>query len=41
MHVIAVPSDLTADQDFRGASRRLQALDALTPGLLRALEADA
>jgi HAD superfamily hydrolase (TIGR01509 family) len=41
MHVIAVPSDLTADQDFRGASRRLEALDALTPGLLRALEADA
>jgi HAD superfamily hydrolase (TIGR01509 family) len=39
MRVVAVPSDLTADQDFRGASLRLATLDALTPALLRTLEA--
>ncbi len=38
LRVVAVPSDLTADQDFTGAVRRIARLDALTPGLLRALE---
>jgi beta-phosphoglucomutase-like phosphatase (HAD superfamily) len=40
MRTLAVPSDLTADQDFTGASRCLASLDALTPELLRALEAE-
>jgi HAD superfamily hydrolase (TIGR01509 family) len=38
MRVVAVPSELTADQDFTGASGRIAGLDALTPQLLRALE---
>jgi HAD superfamily hydrolase (TIGR01509 family) len=37
MPVIAVPSDLTFDNDFRGAARRLASLDELTPDLLAAL----
>ncbi len=41
LRVVAVPGDLTADQDFTGAARRLDGLDALTPALLRALEAGA
>jgi HAD superfamily hydrolase (TIGR01509 family) len=40
MRTLAVPSDLTADQDFTGATRRLASLDALTPDLLRNLESD-
>jgi HAD superfamily hydrolase (TIGR01509 family) len=40
MWVVAVPSDLTADQDFAGAALRLATLDALTPALLRTLEDD-
>ncbi len=40
MRVLAVPSDLTVDQDFPGAARRLESLAALTPELLRALERD-
>jgi HAD superfamily hydrolase (TIGR01509 family) len=39
LRVVAVPSDLTADQDFTEATRRVDGLDALTPALLRALEA--
>jgi HAD superfamily hydrolase (TIGR01509 family) len=39
LRVVAVPSDLTADQDFTQATRRVDGLDALTPALLRALEA--
>ena len=35
--VVAVPSELTQDNDFRGAARRLDGLDALTPALLRDL----
>lgn len=35
--VIAVPHALTRDNDFTGAVRRLDDLDALTPELLRAL----
>lgn len=38
LRVVAVPSDLTADQDFSEATRRVDGLDALTPALLRALE---
>lgn len=34
MRVVAVPSDLTADQDFTGAACVLRSLDALTPDLL-------
>jgi HAD superfamily hydrolase (TIGR01509 family) len=41
MRVVAVPSALTSDQDFTGAARRLETLDALTPDLLRGLEASA
>lgn len=41
MRVIAIPSDLTTDQDFSGAVRRLATLDALTPELLHGLERDA
>ncbi len=37
MRVIAVPSDLTADQDFTGAVAVLPSLDALTPALLERL----
>jgi HAD superfamily hydrolase (TIGR01509 family) len=37
MRVVAVPSDLTFDNDFSGAARRLGRLDELTPELLRAL----
>jgi HAD superfamily hydrolase (TIGR01509 family) len=39
LRVVAVPSDLTADQDFTDATCRVDGLDALTPALLRALEA--
>ena len=39
LRVVAVPSELTADQDFSDAARRLDGLDALTPALLRELEA--
>jgi HAD superfamily hydrolase (TIGR01509 family) len=35
--VVAVPSELTRDNDFTGAARRLDGLDALTPALLRDL----
>jgi len=35
--VIAVPSELTRDNDFTGAARRLDGLEALTPALLRDL----
>jgi HAD superfamily hydrolase (TIGR01509 family) len=41
MRTLAVPSDLTADQDFTGAARRLESLAALTPDLLRALGGEA
>ena len=41
MRVVAVPSDLTADQDFTGATRRIDHLDALGPDLLDALDGDA
>ncbi len=34
MRVLAVPSDLTRDNDFGGAARILPGLDALTPALL-------
>lgn len=37
MRVIAVPSDLTFDNDFTGAARRLPNLDALTEDVLAAL----
>jgi HAD superfamily hydrolase (TIGR01509 family) len=37
MRVVAVPHDLTADNDFRGCTRRLSHLDELTPEVLRAL----
>lgn len=37
MRVIAVPSDLTFDNDFTGAVRRLPNLDALTEDVLAAL----
>ena len=35
MRVVAVPSELTHDNDFTGAARRLAGLDALTPELLQ------
>ncbi|HLK13008.1 MAG TPA: HAD family phosphatase [Candidatus Binatia bacterium] len=41
MAVVAVPSDLTFDNDFSGAARRLASLDELTPAVLAALAADA
>ena len=41
MRVIAVPSELTADQDFTGAVRHLPHLDALTAALLDAVAAGA
>jgi HAD superfamily hydrolase (TIGR01509 family) len=34
MRVVAVPGELTADQNFDGAWRRLSSLDALDPALL-------
>jgi HAD superfamily hydrolase (TIGR01509 family) len=37
MQVLAVPSDLTGDHDFRGCARRLHGLDEVTVALLRAL----
>jgi HAD superfamily hydrolase (TIGR01509 family) len=37
MPVLAVPSDLTDDHDFRGCARRLDGLDGLTVALLRGL----
>ncbi len=37
MRVIAVPSDLTHDNDFTGCVRRLRSLDELTPALLASL----
>jgi HAD superfamily hydrolase (TIGR01509 family) len=37
MHVIAVPSDLTFDNDFTGCVRRLAHLDELTADLLGAI----
>ena len=37
MRVIAVPSDLTFDNDFTGAAHRLPDLDALTEDVLAAL----
>ena len=39
MAVVAVPSDLTADADFTGATRRLAGLTELTPALLAGLVA--
>ncbi|MCW5890115.1 MAG: HAD family phosphatase [bacterium] len=39
MRVVVVPSDLTRDQDYTGASARLAHLDALTPALLASLPA--
>ncbi len=39
MAVVAVPSDLTADADFTGATRRLVGLAELTPALLAGLVA--
>ena len=39
MPVVAVPSDLTADADFTGATRRLAGLTELTPELLAGLVA--
>lgn len=35
--VVAVPSELTLDNDFTGAACRLESLDALTPALLQDL----
>jgi len=35
--VVAVPNELTLDNDFTGAARRLRALDELTPELLAGL----
>ena len=37
MRVIAMPNDLTQDNDFTGATRRLTSLDELTPELLDTL----
>jgi HAD superfamily hydrolase (TIGR01509 family) len=37
MRVIAMPNDLTQDNDFTGATRRLTHLDELTPELLASL----
>jgi hypothetical protein len=37
MRVIAVPSDLTFDNDFTGAVHRLPDLDSLTDDLLATL----
>ncbi len=37
--VVAVPSELTRDNDFRGAACRLEGLDALTGSLLQRLSA--
>jgi HAD superfamily hydrolase (TIGR01509 family) len=37
--VVAVPNELTTDNDFTGAARRLPDLDALTVALLRSLSA--
>lgn len=39
MRVVVVPSDLTRDQDFTGATARVEHLDALTPAFLAALPA--
>jgi beta-phosphoglucomutase-like phosphatase (HAD superfamily) len=41
MRVVAVPGELTADQDFDGAWRRLTSLDALDAALLGATGAPA
>ena len=38
MRAIAVPSDLTADADFTGATRRIASLYELTPALLAELD---
>ncbi len=38
MRAIVVPSDLTADADFTGATRRIGSLDELTPALLAELD---
>src|SRR5262245_12022542 len=38
MRAIAVPSDLTVDADFTGATRRIAGLDELTPALLVELD---
>jgi HAD superfamily hydrolase (TIGR01509 family) len=38
MQVVAVPNELTHDNDFAGCVRRLEHLDALTAELLRELE---
>jgi len=37
MRVLAVPSDLTNDHDFRGCALRVDDLDAVTVPLLRGL----
>ena len=37
MRAVAVPNELTADNDFAGCTRRLAHLDELTPDLLRTL----
>jgi len=37
MLAIAVPNELTFDNDFRGCARCLESLDQLTAGLLREL----
>lgn len=39
MQVVAVPNELTRDNDFSGAARVIGSLDALTAGLLHALQA--
>jgi hypothetical protein len=40
MPVVAVPSDLTFDNDFSGCARRLASLDDLTEALLDELAAE-
>ena len=41
MRAIVVPSDLTADAEFPGATRRLSSLAELTPAFLASLDAEA
>jgi hypothetical protein len=37
MRAVALPNELTADNDFTGCTVRLSHLDELTPALLRQL----
>jgi hypothetical protein len=37
MRAVALPNDLTADNDFTGCTRRLVHLDELTADLLKSL----